>query len=70
MNQAPPQEGATTVRATILLSGETGTGVRVAPEVVDELRHGKRPRVHATVNGHTSDTTVAKAVARLRGERA
>jgi hypothetical protein len=59
MSQAPPQEGTTSFRATILLAGKTATGIRVPEDVVDQLGHGKRPRVHATINGYTYRSSVA-----------
>jgi hypothetical protein len=51
-------------KATIQLDGKTATGIRVPEEVVEGLGGGKRPRVLATVNGHTYRTTVAS----VRGE--
>lgn len=59
MNQAPPQDGVVTFRATILLAKKTATGVEVPADVVAQLDQGKRPRVHATINGYTYRTTVA-----------
>jgi hypothetical protein len=59
MNQAPPHPGAIDFSATILLGGKTATGIRVPDDVVAQLGSGKRPRVHATINGYTYRTTVS-----------
>lgn len=59
MSPAPPQEGVTTFRATIVLAGKTATGIRVPADVVEQLASVKRPRVHATINGYTYRNTVA-----------
>jgi antitoxin component of MazEF toxin-antitoxin module len=45
-------------RATIEQSGKTATGIRVPPEVVDQLGAGKRPAVRVTINGYTYRTTI------------
>jgi hypothetical protein len=45
--------------ATVLLSGKTATGVVVPPEVVEALGGGGRPKVLATINGHTYRNSVA-----------
>ena len=45
--------------ATVLLGGKTATGIRVPPEVVDELGVGKRPAVNVTLRGYSYRTTVA-----------
>ncbi len=46
-------------RAVIQLSGKTATGIPVPPEIVADLRSGKRPPVRVTINGYTYRTTVA-----------
>lgn len=46
-------------RATIQLEGKTATGIRVPPEVVADLGHGKRPPVRVTIGGRTHRSTVA-----------
>lgn len=46
-------------RATIQLEGKTATGIRVPPEVVADLGHGKRPPVRVTIGGRTYRSTVA-----------
>ncbi len=45
-------------RAVVQLAGRTATGVRVPPEVIAGLDHGKRPAVRVTIAGHTYRTTV------------
>jgi hypothetical protein len=45
--------------ATIQLNGKTATGIRVPPEIVEELGGGKRPAVLVTIGGHTYRSTVA-----------
>lgn len=45
-------------RAVIQLAGRTATGIRVPPEVIADLGHGKRPAVRVTIAGHTYRTTV------------
>ncbi|MFI5062754.1 MAG: YdeI/OmpD-associated family protein [Streptosporangiales bacterium] len=42
----------------VRLDGKTATGIEVPPEVVDGLGSGKRPRVLATINGHTYRSSV------------
>jgi hypothetical protein len=44
---------------TILQSGPTATGIRVADEVVESLRAGRRPPVNVTINGVTYRSTIA-----------
>jgi hypothetical protein len=44
---------------TIELGGKTATGVEVPADVVDGLGAGKRPKVVATLAGHTFRTSVA-----------
>jgi len=46
-------------RAVLLLSGKTATGIRVPPEIVEELGPGKRPAVLVTINSYTYRSTVA-----------
>ena len=46
-------------RATVILGGKTATGIEVPASVVEALGSGKRPAVHATVEGYTYRTTVA-----------
>ena len=46
-------------RARIELHGKTATGIRVPPEVVENLKSGKRPPVRVTINGHSYRSTVA-----------
>ena len=38
MNEARPQDGVITCHATLLLTGKTSTGIRVAADVVATLR--------------------------------
>ena len=45
-------------RAVIQLNGKTATGIPVPPEVVNGLGQGKRPRVRATIAGHTYRSSV------------
>ena len=45
-------------RATVLLNGETATGIEVPAEVIEGLGGGKRPAVSVTLNGYTYRTTV------------
>ena len=45
--------------ATVILGGKTATGIEVPASVVEGLGSGKRPAVHATVEGYTYRTTVA-----------
>jgi hypothetical protein len=59
MDQAPPHAGAIVFSATIVLARKTATGIRVPDDVVDQLDSGRRPRVHATINGYTYRSTVA-----------
>ena len=40
--------------------GKTATGIHVPDEVVAELRHGKRPPVVVTINGHTYRNSIAR----------
>lgn len=46
-------------RTVLETSGKTATGIRVPPEVVDELGSGKRPPVCVTINDYTWRTSVA-----------
>lgn len=46
-------------RTVLETSGKTTTGIRVPPEVVDELAAGKRPAVNVTINDYTWRTSVA-----------
>jgi hypothetical protein len=46
-------------RATVVLGGNTATGVQVPDDVVTRLGAGKRPPVAVTINGYTYRTTVA-----------
>lgn len=46
-------------RSVVELHGKTATGIKVPDEVVSGLGSGKRPAVHATLNGYTYRTTVA-----------
>ena len=46
-------------RARIELHGKTATGIQVPPEVVENLKSGKRPPVLVTINGHSYRSTVA-----------
>jgi hypothetical protein len=59
MDQAPPHAGAIVFSATIVLARKTATGIRVPDDVVDQLDSGRRPRVHATINGYTYRSTVS-----------
>jgi hypothetical protein len=45
-------------RATLQLHGKSATGIEVPPEIVTALADGKRPKVRATINGHTYPTSV------------
>lgn len=50
----------TTFTTTILLDDKVNaTGIRVPPENIAELNHGKKPPVKVTLNGFTYATTVA-----------
>ena len=51
-------------RTAVLLSGKTATGIRVPPEVIEQLGAGRKPPVRVTIGGHTFRTTVAP-----RGDR-
>ena len=51
-------------RTAVLLSGKTATGIRVPPEVIEELGAGRKPPVRVTIGGHSFRTTVAP-----RGDR-
>jgi len=51
-------------RTTVLLSGKTATGIRVPPEVIEELGAGRKPPVRVTIGGYSFRTTVAP-----RGDR-
>src|SRR3954470_10832286 len=44
---------------TVVLAGETATGLEVPDEIVTALGAGKRPPVTVTVGGHTYRSTVA-----------
>jgi hypothetical protein len=46
-------------RATIESAGKTATGVEVPAKVVDGLGSTKRPKVRATIKGHTYRSSVA-----------
>ena len=46
-------------RARIELHGKAATGIRVPPELVEQLKSGKRPPVRVTINGHSYRSTVA-----------
>ena len=46
-------------RSTVTLSGKTATGIQIPAEVVAALGKGKKPAVHARVNGYSYRTTVA-----------
>ncbi len=46
-------------RALLETSGKTATGIRVPPEVVDQLGAGKRPAVNVTINDYTWRTSIA-----------
>jgi hypothetical protein len=41
------------------LGGRTATGLEVPAEVVDGLAAGRRPKVRATINGHTYRSSIA-----------
>lgn len=47
-------------RATVALGGKTATGVVVPDDIVAGLGSSKRPAVHATINGYTYRSTVAR----------
>jgi hypothetical protein len=49
-----------TFRATLETNGLTATGLEVPDAVVEQLGHGKRPPVRATIGTHTYATTVAR----------
>ncbi len=42
-----------TFRATVELGGKTATGIRVPPEIVDNLGPSRRPPVRVTINDYT-----------------
>lgn len=44
---------------TVIQTGKSACGVRVPPEIVEALAHGRRPAVTVTVNGFTWRSTVA-----------
>jgi len=44
---------------TILRSGGNTTGIVVPDQVVEALGAGKRPKVRATIKGHTWRTSIA-----------
>jgi hypothetical protein len=52
------REGLTRFQASILLAGRTAIGIQVPAELVEALGKGRRPPVHATVNGYTYRNTV------------
>jgi hypothetical protein len=47
------------LRATLILTGRTATGVEVPAEVVTALEAGLRPPVKVTINGYTYRSTIA-----------
>ena len=47
------------LHTTLELGGKTATGLRIPPEVVEELGAGKRPPVRVTINGYTYRSTIA-----------
>jgi hypothetical protein len=47
-------------RATVALGGRTATAIVVPDEIVAGLGPSRRPAVHATVNGYTYRSTVAR----------
>lgn len=47
------------LRATILLTGKTATGIPVPDEVVEALGSGKRPAVRVTIGDYTYRSTIA-----------
>ena len=47
------------LRTTLEQGGKTATGMRMPPEVVEELGAGKRPPVKVTINGYTYRSTIA-----------
>lgn len=47
------------IRATIVQSGKTATGIPVPEDVVEALGKGKRPPVTVTLNGHTYRSSIA-----------
>jgi antitoxin component of MazEF toxin-antitoxin module len=47
------------LRAKILLSGKTATGIEVPTKVVEALGTSKRPAVQVTVNGYTYRSSIA-----------
>lgn len=49
---------AVTFRATVQRNGKSATGIEVPAEIVTGLGAGKRPKVRATVNGHTYRSSV------------
>src|SRR5688572_1692287 len=46
-------------RTTVLQSGKTAAGIRIAHEIVAALGSGRRPPVKVTINGFTYRSTVA-----------
>lgn len=51
MAKAPRPTGAGLFRATILLAGETATGIHVPDDAVRALGRSRHLRVRATING-------------------
>ncbi len=49
----------------VRLDGKTATGIEVPAEIVDGLGPGKRPRVLATINGHTYRSSVGSMSGRF-----
>ena len=47
------------LHTTILKTGGATTGIVVPDEVVETLGAGKRPKVRATINGHSWRTSIA-----------
>ena len=46
-------------RTVIHGTGKTSAGIHVPDEIVEALGQGKRPPVHATINGYTWRSTIA-----------
>ena len=48
------------IRTTLLSHGRTATGVDVPEDAVTALGSGRRPKVKATIKGHTYRSSVAR----------
>jgi hypothetical protein len=53
-------DGAVHLTTELVATGGTTTGLRIPEDVVTALGGGNRPKVSATVNGHTWRTSIAR----------